>query len=274
MNINYENLKNHVLKRLLKSCVGEQPYYHMYIEEILPKELYSDMKSIMIEKKNGGWSSDRNQDNPNFSNRRYNLISDSSPAVEVFHKIFSSIEIKKALIDKFYLSPTHELYESIKIHEEFEFTFTEPQRFQNIHIDIPAKFLSLVFYFPEGEVSAEEEEKNATILYDKNLSPKYGAKYRENSVCIFAPHFYSYHGFSSTISRDVLVMFYVQDIELKKWQTIRSENRDVAPFDTIKKLIKDKCERYPLVEYKEKLTDVSKEMEKCKINAPRGRVIN
>ena len=47
-----------------------------------------------------------------------------------------------------------------------------------------SKVMSFVFYLPDHEVSDEEEQRNATVLYDRDLKPVYGARFRRNSVCI------------------------------------------------------------------------------------------
>ena len=137
----------------------------------------------------------------------------------------------------------------MSIHSEFEFFFTKAGRFQNIHIDIPPKFMSFVFYVPEFPVPAAEEERNATILYDKSLTAHYPARFRANSVCVFVPHFYSYHGFSSTIDRDVLVMFYVNPDELRKWQELRREKNEEPPFTGLLDAVEAKLRLHPLIEF-------------------------
>jgi hypothetical protein len=132
--------------------------------------------------------------------------------------------------------------------------------------------MSLVFYIPENEPDKDEEERNATVLYDKNLKPQYNAKYKANSLCVFVPHFYSYHGFSSTIDREVLIMFYINEEERKEWKKLRNRDHDIAPYDTIKDCIKNKLEKYPLIEY-EQPEKIINEKNQCLINAPQGRVM-
>jgi hypothetical protein len=46
-------------------------------------------------------------------------------------------------------------------------------------------------------------------MYDKNMIPFKNAKYKSNSVCIFAQSFHSISWFSPTIERTALVMFYI-----------------------------------------------------------------
>lgn len=215
---------------------------------------------------------DRHQDNPAFMNRRYNLYQNTDDVADCLRAVFSDPEIKQALLRKFYISPTGELPESLSIHDEFEYVYTKAGRFQNIHIDIPPKFMSFVFYIPENSVPAGEEARNATILYDKRLTPHYPARYRANSACVFVPHFYSYHGFSSTIDRDALVMFYVNRDELEKWQNMRQENKDTPPFTGPLDAVERKLRLHPLIELGIDEQRLLAERSACRVNAPSGRV--
>lgn len=149
--------------------------------------------------------------------------------------------------------------------------YTAAGRFQNIHVDIPPKFLSFVFYFPEFAIDEDAELKNATVFYDKDLEPQYKARYRPNSVGVFAPHFYSYHGFASTIDREVLVMFYIHPEEMDRWQLLRGQEE--PPFEAIRAVIDDKLTRYPLIEYGLDPARRQAEREACQIDAPQGRVM-
>lgn len=243
----------------------------MFIEGIFPDELYQAIKTQAILCKYGGTLQDRRQDNADYVNQRYNLIKNNDEAIRFVRQCFSDIGIKKALMKRFYLSPQDELIHSLRIHREFEFTFTAPGRFQNIHIDIPPKFLSFVFYIPEHDLSEEEQRSNATILYDKRLRPCHKAQYKSNSVCIFAPHFYSYHGFSSTIDRDVLVMFYINEEHKHKWASAPSPAK--PPFTSLKETIQDKLRKHPLLEYGLSQKKLLLERRKCRVNAPEGCVL-
>ena len=263
--------ESYVLARLDESAVGKSPFYHLFVENVLPRPLYDALRSAMIAHKNGPNIQERHQDSGEYVNQRLNLFESTEPVIDRFRAIFSSPSVKLRLLQKFYDSPSEQLEKSLEIHEEFEFVFTKAGRFQNIHIDIPPKFLSFVFYIPDGPVSPEEEERNATILYGRDLMPRYQARYKENSVCIFAPHFYSYHGFSSTIQRDALVMFYISQAERENWAQAR--NKDTPPYAGLKDAIEQKLRTYPLLEYRDGEPKLIAEREDCKVNAPKGRVI-
>jgi len=265
--------RSHVISRIEDCSVGKSPFHHIFIENIFPGELYGAIRRHMLSFKTGDNVQDRIQDNPAFKNRRFNLVSNTDDVVEHVRGIFSDPSVKQALLQKFFRSPPRELLRSLTIHEEFEYIFTEARRFQNIHIDIPPKFMSFVFYIPERPVDPFEEERNATILYDKSLKPHYHARYVANSVCIFAPHFCSYHGFDSTIPRDVLVMFYIHPAEFRKWRELRQKKKDEPPFTGLLDSIESKLRRYSLIEFGDDDARLLKERRECRVNAPQGRVL-
>jgi hypothetical protein len=131
--------------------------------------------------------------------------------------------------------------------------------------------MSFVFYVPEKVVSPEEGRMNATVLYDKDLNPQYSARFRQNSLCIFVPHFYSYHGFNSTMERDVLVMFYVHENEMEFWR--KQRGKEEPPYTGVLDAIEDKLRRHPLIEYGRAPERLAAERAACRINAPKGRVL-
>jgi hypothetical protein len=243
----------------------------MFITEVFPEDFLSAIRTHLLECKSSEHVHDRLQDNPEYANRRFNLLLDQDEVPYILRSVFSDSEVKAAFTKKFFLATTPEFVDRLAIHKEFEYVFTAPGRFQNIHTDIPAKYLSLVFYFPPREMTEEEELLNATILYDKNLNPAYKARYQLNSVCVFAQHFYSYHGFSTTTERDALVMFYVMQSELDKWRSVAA--KETSPYAEIREQIEEKLQRFPLVEYGTDIDKLITEKEQCKINAPNGRVL-
>jgi len=135
--------------------------------------------------------------------------------------------------------------------------------------------VSFVFYIPESdELKDDDTLKNSTVLYDKNLNPCYKAKYIPNSVCIFAPHFYSYHGFDTTIERTALVMFYINEKLFDEYaENVAKIHRKLGfdrKFLSFKTNICDKLTKFPLLEYRDK--SITDEMRNCKINGENGRV--
>jgi hypothetical protein len=269
----YSRCRSHVLARIEEAAVGVHPFYHTFIDGIFPTDFYETVRAHMLSFKHSDKVHDRHQDNPAFMNKRYNLAESTDDVVQCIRGIFSDPEVKQALLKKFYISPTRELADALEIHTEFEYTFTKGRRFQNIHVDIPPKFVSFVFYIPEHPVAPEEEERNATILYDKELKPHYAARFRANSVCSFVPHFYSYHGFASTIDRDVLVMFYVNGEYMRKWYQARAQAKDEPPFNVLRDAIEEKLRAYPLKEFEGSEARILAEREACLVNAPLGRIL-
>lgn len=264
----YEEYKNHVFNTINNSSVDFDPFGHLYIENIFPQELYNIVKDKAYYYKYNKNLKARTQDNKNFVNKKYNLFEDQDIETQYIRNIFSSPEIKNLILNKFFMNVSENLVNDIEIHKEFEYTFTEKNKFQNIHVDIPPKFLSFVFYFPEKELDDNTQKLNSTILYDKNLKPFYKAKFKDNSVCIFAPHLYSYHGFNTTIDRAALVMFYIN----KSFYNFHDEQmKKKSSIETFKNVIVEKLKKYSLIEYKN--LNMNQEYDQCKINAPEGRVL-
>lgn len=265
-------MRAHLLGRITATDCGVEPFRHLFVEEILPPQLYDALKAYMLLHKDGDKVLDRRQDSAKFVNKRLNLSAVDDPAVNAFRRLFTDPQVMLALLGKFYLHASPSMAAELEIHKEFEFFFTKAGRFQNIHVDIPPKFLSFVFYMPAEAVDPDAESENATILYDHDLTPHRLARYRANSVCIFAPHIASYHGFSSTIDRDVLVMFYISPSEFEFWKTqvLRQEE---PPFNAMKDLIAQKMQRHPLIEFGLDGDKLAAERLACRINAPSGRVM-
>lgn len=269
----FSRCRAHVLQRISETQGNTWPFEHAFIENIFPADYYAALRAQMLAFKHSDKVSERHQDNPLYVNKRYNLVEDYSDVIGCFRRVFSDREVKQAILRKFYRVPSAALADALAIHEEFEFVFTEAGRFQNIHIDIPPKFLSLVFYIPEHPVTPEQEERNATILYDKELKPHYLARFKANSVCTFVPQFSSYHGFSSTIDRDALVMFYVNGDALRQWQSIRKAAKDQPPFTGLLDAIEQKLKDHPLMSFDEEGRRLAEERAACLVNAPQGRVL-
>jgi hypothetical protein len=267
----YGIFKRHLLERIAQTPEGEKPFRHLYISNVLHDDLYSALLARMIEFRRNQDFQERRQDSALYVNRRRSLAKEEGVEVQYVIRLFSDRDVKRALLAKFYLDASDEFVDSLKIHrQEFEFTFTGPNLKQDVHVDIPAKFLSCVFYFPEVEPTAEEARLNGTVLYDKALRPAVITEYRPNSVGIFAPHFYSYHGFATTINRQALVLFYNNDRRRFGWLVAKLTDR--PPFKSLKSGIASKLAKHPLIEYGADRQVVEQEMSQCLVNAPQGRV--
>jgi hypothetical protein len=196
--------------------------------------------------------------------------------IDVVKFIFDDPEIKQSFIEKFYINPN--FIDEIVFKHDLQFVFTEKNRFQKIHTDIPAQIVSVVFYLPEDDdISEYDELNNGTILYDKDLKPIKVSKFIGNSVSCFAPHFYSYHGFNTTIkNRNTLLFFYAQKDLIKRfYDNSKNQNGEQDP-DKFKDVIQWKLSKYRLIEYGsddlEFLTKLIKEKGDCKVNTLNGRV--
>jgi hypothetical protein len=266
-------LKGHILARTAETDCGSVPFRHLYITDIFPDAFYNDLLAYMLANKDGDQIQDRRQDSKAFVTKRFNLVGVDHPLINSIRAVFNDVEVKLALLKKFYITPSEEFAKHLAIHKEFEFFFTKAGRFQNIHVDIPPKCLSFVFYFPESEVSEADAQLNATVLYDKNLTAHHPAKYQRNTCCIFVAHFYSYHGFASTIDRDVMVMFLISDEEHQEWLRLKGAGKEAPPFTGMLDAIENKIRRYPLLEYGTSEERLVAERAACRINAPSGRVM-
>ncbi len=268
----FQAYKRHILARIEATPVGREPYFHLYIDRIFPDELYRAIEKRMLYCRDHRKVRRRDQDSAVFVNRRFNLRRNIDPETRYLRNLFSDPDIKRAFLSKFYVDANQALVDAIKIHdEEFEFVYTAPGLFQNIHTDIPPKFLSMVFYIPGREVTADDADRNGTIFYDKDLVPNSKAKYLPNSVGIFAQHFHSYHGFASTVERPALVLFYVHPEVEKAWNAVKDS--EGATFDEIRDQTAAKLVTYPLIEYGTDRSAIETAWAECRINAPSGRVM-
>lgn len=271
-----DGLIRHIVERVEAVAPVSLPFRHAFIRQILPDDVYAKLIAYKQEVVRAGLFEARKQDSKEFSNRRFRLGESSHPVVRQVREAFGSEAVRRALFRHFYLDPGASILGRTEIHREFEFVFCRPGLLQDIHVDIPPKVLSLVFYLPDSEVAQDVAEANATILYDRDLKPAGKAEFRGNSVCVFAPHFYSYHGFRTTIERHVLVLFYVDRTSLRAWNLLLRASRfwplDEKPFRVIRWFIRHKLTRFPQIEYGVDPRRIARESEACLVNAPQGRV--
>lgn len=271
-------LKGHLLQQIASHSVTQAPFFHCFIEDIFPSSFYELLINYKQAIKAAGIFQSRHQDGSTYTNQRFRLFSTRHAAAWLLKTTFSDRDVSRALLEKFYISPDT-LTPRLTIHREFEFVFfCRQDLFQDIHIDIAPKVLSFVFYLPSERVDETQARANATVLYDKQLKPSGAARYQPNSACIFAPHFYSYHGFSTTIERDVLVMFYVDRRELMRWEAFSKlapiHKLDRPPYTMVKQAIRRKLRRFPLKEYGDDSNKLEQEMRQCLVNRPLGRAMN
>ena len=270
------DIKEHVLNRIVTKDINSYPFYNLYVEDIFPIEFYQLLKDKMLYYKYNEDLQDRNWDNPNFMNKRFLLRNIDDDEIDKIRQVFGDDEIKNALMKKFYYGS---YLDEIVFNHDLQFVFTDGNRFQKIHTDIPAQFISVNFYIPEDELIEQEELDNGTILYDKDLNPCKIVKFKENSVSFFAPHFYSYHGFNTTVkNRNTLLFFYAQKDLIKRfYDNSKNQNGEQYP-DKFKDVIQWKLSKYRLIEYGsddlEFLTKLIKEKSDCKVNTLNGRIDN
>ena len=255
--IDLEREKRHIINTIQTNKVNETPFYHLFVENIFSDDFYSILESrCKTYKLQEEHLKERNQDSQEFTNTSMPIMSiyEKDEIFQGIKTIFESKDVKNELLSKFFVNPSS-FVNNISIHEnEFEVVFTSANKKQDIHTDIPSKYLSFVFYIPLNSFNLTEEDvyKNATILYDTNLNPCYRAKYVKNSVCIFAPHYYSYHGFDTTIERCALVMFYINAHENKNHEKQEGHLNRGKHIHDFKKNILEKLQKKKLIEYETK----------------------
>ena len=244
--ININELIDHVKNKIKNSDIIKNPYYHLFITDIFTNNFYNLLKKRMIHYKYNCTLEDRNWDNDNFINKKYHLTNNNDYEIEIINKIFSNVDIQYELFKKFYVNP--EECDNIIFMHDFQFVFTDNNRFQNIHTDIPSQYLSLIFYLPESTLTPQDEIDNGTIMYDKNLNICKDTRFIDNSLCCFAPHLYSYHGFNTTIeNRNTMLFFYSQKEmhELFYYNVTHDKNMDPENF---KNEFEEKLKKYKFQE--------------------------
>ena len=271
-----ENIKMHVLKRIKTTEINTYPFYNVYIENIFPETFYEKLKNLMIYYKYNSKLENRNWDNPDFMNKKISLNNVEDYEINIVKYIFEDSEIKKSIMEKFYLTPN--FIDEIVFKHDLQFVFTEKNKFQKIHTDIPAQFVSVVFYIPEDDdISECDKLNNGTILYDRDLNPVKVSKFKGNSVSFFAPHFYSYHGFNTTINnRNTMLFFYAQKELIKRFYDNSKNQNGEQNVELFKNVIQWKISKYRLIEYGKDdmnfLTKLLSEKENCKIDTLNGRI--
>lgn len=267
-------IKDWVLDKIKSTTINTHPFYNLYIEDIFPFEFYSQLKDRMLYYKYNETLQERNWDNPNFLNKRFLLRDIEDDIINILREVFDDNEVKDSLMKKFYYE-SH--IDEITFNHDMQFVFTDKDRFQRIHTDIPAQFISVNFYLPETKLTKKQEIDNGTILYDKDLKPCKVIKFKANSVSFFAPHYYSYHGFDTKIKdRNTLLFFYAQKDLIKRfYENSRNQNDEQSP-EKFKDVIQWKISKYRLIEYGsddlEFLSKLIAEKYKCKVNTLNGRI--
>jgi hypothetical protein len=271
-----DDIKIHVLNRIKSSEISKYPFYNVYIENIFPEDFYEKLKKRMIHYKYNLKLENRNWDNSDFINKKISLNNIEDDIIDIVKFIFDDYEIKQSFIEKFYINP--DFIDEMVFKHDLQFVFTEKNRFQKIHTDIPAQFVSVVFYLPEDDnISECNELNNGTILYDKDLKPIKVSKFKGNSVSCFAPHFYSYHGFNTNINnRNTMLFFYAQKDLIKRFYDNSKNQNGEQNVDLFKSVIQWKISKYRLIEYGKDdmifLTKLLSEKNDCKIDTLNGRI--
>ena len=104
---NYNIYKKYTLDKINNSLTIEQPFYHIFIKDILHNDLY-----VLLKDKNEYYkqfTSNRLQDNKSFVNNKYSIIGSNDVVLQIFHKLFSEKEIIKSIFNKFFITETYKM---------------------------------------------------------------------------------------------------------------------------------------------------------------------
>ena len=79
-------IKNYVLNKIEKTDINIYPFYNLYVENIFPDDFYQRLKDKMLYYKHNETLQDRNWDNPNFMNKRFNAPHDKYGYLNIIFK--------------------------------------------------------------------------------------------------------------------------------------------------------------------------------------------
>lgn len=230
---NYEEIKIHVINKINNATLNKYPYYNIYIDNIFPNYFYEAIKQKSIEKNKGV---------------NYKLSNDNSEEILIIKKIFNDSDIKKSLLNYFYSDIT--FVNDLTIYNDFQFVYSKKNTKHEIHVDMPYKLLSIIFYLPSDDITENEKKKSGTMFYSDELEICGINKFEHNTVTIFAPHSRSYHGFDISVDCRCSMILFLTDIEIEnQYQIITANKNDSFEINYVKNIIFNKINKYPLLEY-------------------------
>ena len=89
--MNFEEQKRYSLESIKKSDILKEPFFHVFIENILSPELYSHIIEKCKTFKNPNVIQNRNQDSNIFMNRRYNFTDSNDEIILLFKKFLKML---------------------------------------------------------------------------------------------------------------------------------------------------------------------------------------
>ncbi|MFN3233296.1 MAG: hypothetical protein ACE363_14230 [Alphaproteobacteria bacterium] len=273
MTDDFSGYKAHVLARIAESAIDKQPFYHLCVADILPQRLYTALAATArgIEREAAGMPV---PSNPRRTEHFRDMLGTRRDAdVDLLYRLFSDHEIKTSLLERFYQENTGHLAGLLTLdHVRFGFTTSPPEGYTEVHLDVPPKYLSFVFYFPGENVETPDQGMNGTVLYDASLTPHYKVPFKANSGFVFAPHFHSYHAYLPTIRRTAFVMSYARRRDNVLWRLVERARCDRPPFFVFKWMVQRKLTAHPLKEYGSDAKAVSRARAACLVDGATGRV--
>lgn len=200
----YKSFSSHIARKINDTPLRWQPFHHLYVENIFPKETYqrilSEIKIIQyepIEKTRGARGYPK----------RF------TGTIPFFLEELLNGEFKKSILNKFEIDDNG-LIEDLLLIKDYEGYSITP------HTDIPRKVISVLFYLPEDN-SIEHEGTSIYESRKKGFTCETGqhykfedfekiwtAPFKPNSCLIFARTNNSFHGVEPTnsqVERNVLL---------------------------------------------------------------------
>jgi hypothetical protein len=199
-----EAVKASVAKSLADATVDEAPYRHWTFHDILPAEIYRELRTLAFPVADlGGLSGTRDAHN---ADRIYfaggNLV--SSGAARATAEAFQDAAVVGTLADDFG-AEIEDTYLRIEYAQDADGFWLKP------HTDIGVKKLTMLVYLAEGP----EQADLGTDLYADEATPVKRSVFAPNSAMMFLPAPNTWHGFEPRpiqgVRRSIIVNYVTKD---------------------------------------------------------------
>lgn len=97
--------KAHVLAAIKGAVPGQEPFRHLYIEDILPQTLYDAVRARMFHHKYQSKLLDRAQDSHLYTNKRFSLVRNMDVETQYFRPFSKMRRSSRPLSTSFSLPP-------------------------------------------------------------------------------------------------------------------------------------------------------------------------
>jgi hypothetical protein len=263
--------KAHLLNVLASTETNVEPFWTLEVGDVLHPELYAALDNVRRKRRGTQSVTTREEYSTDKMAVRYSFARAPEKPVRHVRALFSDDDVKRAILERFFTTVDGRLLDEVCIWDHaFEFTFSPPGKAQHTHVDWPTKFVSLIIYFPDEVLGTDEQLANATMFYDRDLVAQPIARFAPNRAAMFAAHFESYHGFSTTRDRDALVVFYLNTRVMDAWRNGDAEAAEPT-VEAFKDAVQRKMTEYPLREFPTS-ADVQASRERSLIDTAYGQI--